>query len=548
MLLAFRQVRHIHIFIYFFYHNIGTGSTGRTEGMAMAQAQTQNPNSQARLTGNSVAATSYILAHNDPIAMAKRLMVDKAIRTKDQFENITAALEQKGFYQVHDSVLVKENERIFNRSAGAQSNFFVFVRNDPHTGKVSVEYYNPAIGPDADKLPTKEVVVVSDSRGADLTWADRIANRIAEVAAAKPDNVYFGCMHGHWGFVKDRALVPSIDDGLSHDYDVIRQMMLYHIDYDATGPHNHILPGLDYVTQMEKNVGIVKIPGFELTLPFAPGARNGPHHNIWMADMDTVNSVNDTILKQRSGNYPPFAPLGDPDTIIRQLRDFSMQGRLAIGVAHPAGNLDLPGVGLLNRIAEGDFELYRALEKTKSYAHAIGFFNQTNNNEVLKFTNPSEQEWALRIVNEHKMMKPALNSLCIAFALEMAKSGLWPYSDNDSHNSHPVNFKSQVDNLGQGHTRITFSEAFLKGRKEKPGAADVVRFISTVKSTDNSPDFGMVPYIHYDMRKGYASVVAPRLRPFLERAGDKVQDLASYIKRVPTLLHDIWDGAKSVLR
>jgi hypothetical protein len=486
---------------------------------------------------------------------------------------LTERLEGEGFGRVRNHSLLKPDEVVFNRgldgkgNESGKSNFFVFVRANKD-GTLEVHYSNPDYSASAATLDSDRVNVVRRISDAGERTIGGTVDEILAAAAKKPEGAYFSVMHGHWGSVDGKDLFKMhIDDGESPAWAVIRQMMLYNIDYDATGHHNHIdFDLLDRITGLEKSVGIVKIISCELTLPYrrvdkevevegADGQMvkrmakpNGPHLNLWFATREAAEGYNQAVLMNREDLYlPAFAPNMHPEGIIAANDELVRRGELVVGIAHPACDMNLPAVGLLNRVGAGDWSLQKALMFVKKHANAIGAYNLTlPDSQKIKFEGPDAREnrkYFRELVKKWGLgRKLYLNSVNLAFWHEMQEQyGKWGYADHDIHNYVPPGYNVYVRGLGRMFNVVT---PVVKpvGRKMNPkemaglmGGEEAGRWIK--------------PSIFYEiMMDGNNIVWQRRNETTWDRIKAWIAKMGERAKKIPVLWHDLWQRGIDILR
>ncbi|HQT45035.1 MAG TPA: hypothetical protein PLO51_03595, partial [Candidatus Micrarchaeota archaeon] len=124
---------------------------------------------------------------------------------------------------------------------------------------------------------------------------------------------------------------------------------------------------------------------------------------MWFSSIDdTVQYSREVLSKGRSGDYPPFAPLADPQVVLAINKQMSAEGRLAVGLPHIFANYKLPGIGLGNRVAMGDYSFGYMLDFVRENVHAIGAFNLDNPAaQRLKFKDPQVRHRFLEIAKEY---------------------------------------------------------------------------------------------------------------------------------------------------
>lgn len=191
-----------------------------------------------------------------------------------------------------ENVRFPQGLHIFNRNmSGGKSNFFVIAEYTRLRG-LRIMFSNP-LDPDMEgsvsanvgkfayddtgrngkQLKNEEVVINLSCRMRTAAgfekWADETVAFIRKISGYKAYNKYYAQTHGHFGYSRGRLLMDlRVDDGRAHEMNVILNMILAHVDFDATGPHNHhFRPLFRDIETLECAVGIVKVPAAEVTMP-----------------------------------------------------------------------------------------------------------------------------------------------------------------------------------------------------------------------------------------------------------------------------------------
>ncbi|MCM8830701.1 MAG: hypothetical protein NC918_00710 [Candidatus Omnitrophica bacterium] len=219
---------------------------------------------------------------------------------------------ENGFSLVNDK-FHKENELIYNRAINhdgtdnGKSNFFVFVKIKPLYCKIF--FFNPDYSQEAYFLKPNEIYQNIYLKNYTSQEINHTIKKIIHIANKKPNNSYFILLHSHVGYINGVNLLEKhLDDGQSDQLIIIRQLMLHHYDIDASGMHNNFIPSLFIQQQnMEKQVGIIKVPSIEITLPLNKRAANGPHEIAWFSSVKDAIDYHNYFFKERVGKYPPYA-------------------------------------------------------------------------------------------------------------------------------------------------------------------------------------------------------------------------------------------------
>ncbi|MCX6777842.1 MAG: hypothetical protein NT157_03060 [Candidatus Micrarchaeota archaeon] len=416
--------------------------------------------------------------------------------------NFANAMRANGFELVNDrdsehyrtykeqlDYLLEKNELLFKRREG--SNFFVFAKAEK--GQLLVHYSNPDSSEAAFSLKRKDVVRLR--RIASPRQITGVITGIIETAAKKPKDVWILETHAHWGYINLGGKLQEIrqDDGTSPDRDIIRNLIFYNRDLEATGFHCSLVAEyFEAIRLLERSVGMLKIAATELTMPIVQGLtfKNGPHHLLYFATDEVAGTIQKTILEPKSSRLPGEAP----DNVVyektlEQLRPYVERGEVAICVAHSAGAL--PGIlsifddskeeaerekkpyggrtsdcGVINSVASGALELKTVLAKVREMRMAIELYNLTVPHTLVEFIKEREKEktefWSM-IVGQRKkfrgpkdllpsMTQPALS---MAFGFEMAERyGSVLLFGSDKHSVHPMDYGTATGAGARGWNEV----------------------------------------------------------------------------------------------
>ncbi len=454
-------------------------------------------------------------------------------------------LAERGMHSVFNPFVANENEIILNRArACADSNFFVFLGFD--AVHALAFFTDPERGAKGRSLTKEELMRRSVSLANDKKpgeeWAAGVAAEALLVSEKKPRNTFYAIEHGHWGENKD------MDDGVSPRKDVIRQMMLWHYDIDATGYHNWIDSGaLADITLREKAVGIVKVPSLELTLPFGLGSLNDPHFNVWFAGKEIAEDFYQKFLRRRKiTRFPGMAPEVEKRAVLGYITKMRDEDEIAFGVAHPSCvvKAGVPlRMGILNLLTEktskGAPYSWRAIKGfIHKYADGVAAYNPTIDDYKLRFREKSVQKYFEdEVWNEVSLGIGKLNgeeaqgidgyndgvpgqvrenNVNMAIAKAMKKDyGKFPYFDHDTHNYAPFRFERAVSPLAYGRNTITFNDAAAFMELRKNGgltSSDFVKILRGKGYRGLPVEIGMDTFL--ELHKGRLRPVEARRSPF----------------------------------
>lgn len=454
-------------------------------------------------------------------------------------------LEERGIHSVYNPLVANENEIILNRArASPDSNFFVFLAFDSiHAMSFFTDPERGARGRclTKDELMRRSVSLAGDERPAE-EWAASIADEALAVSEKKPRNTFYSIVHGHWGENKD------MDDGVSSRKDVIRQMMLWHYDIDATGYHNWMdFRALCDITMRERDVGIVKVPSLELTMPFGLGSLNDPHFNIWFEGKETAADFYGKFLRHRKATkFPGMAPEVEKRAVLKYITEMRKRDEIAFGVAHPSCvvKAGVPlRMGILNLLTEktskGALYTWRAIKEfIRKYADGVAAYNPTLDDYKLRFREKAVQKYFEDEVwkgvsvgiggmngdetqgfdgyNDGIPGQMRENGVNMAMAKAMRKEyGKFIYFDHDTHNYAPFRFERAVSPLAYGRNTITFRDPAAFAELRKNGgltSADFIRILRKREYKGHNVALGMDTFL--ELHKGRLRPVDARRSPF----------------------------------
>lgn len=491
--------------------------------------------------------------HEFTVRFAEKLF-EAGFRVVNERE-IAEKLKAAGLWENGKALpVVKDDEFIFNRGIGSpKSNFFVFLKGDKDG--VTVFFGHPA-APKGAKLHEQDIRF--RFVGGDIEdCAERAAETVLRYARMKPDGEYRAVTHHHWGFVGATRLV---DDGVSRFEDSLRMMMRCHMDFDMSTPHNTLETKLDrqlmirlgirrdaikLLRIIEEGLGIVKVPGTELTMPIRREGPNGPHVCVWLAGGEAMGVFAEEILAKRDPvlrMQSLFTGMGFHE-MRKVLQKMMRLGMCAVGVAHPINynseSLPVLGVGLITASVNGGMGFLEAIEFARE-CQAIGCWNPTMSDAEIptrgkdwKGLRPRFVEW----MDEHNAaagqemfwVRHHPNSLNMVFAEHMQRVyGVGMMFDGDDHQTRPLRdsggkYNPGGDIMNMGHTRIVVGKEEMEklaaeGRKPRP--EEIVKWLVEKKAR-------MEAVVHLAQGAG-----APLIEPFRRRIPPEQQETARMLENL----------------
>ncbi|MDD5336994.1 MAG: hypothetical protein PHS02_00755 [Candidatus ainarchaeum sp.] len=418
-------------------------------------------------------------------------LYDEALEKNGRFLRLFYGIKSIFTNDGLDLVGFPKNWYVFNRNEnGEKSNFFVIVEYSKWHG-LRVMFTDP-LKVSEDGALLNRTKILRNLRYDAINpinfgkWADLAVKMIEEVASHKPEDHYFFQSHSHHGYSRGRLLMDLlVDDGRSRERDILANLVLSNMDFDATGPHNNFfLPLFRDMAALEKAVGIVKVPAVEVTMPIKLGDPNGPHVMMY-ATPSAMKIIQAKYLRKRNLDYPALAPLIAMEDFMGCLHSRFNFGEnrkeVAFAVAHPVCDPALPHrVGLLAAVMEGIITLEKAEEIISKFVQGVACFNPTNpvrksiptyipsHDDVLNMLEIGYEDAYQMALKEKERLEQldltlrawvlkwseklgflpyrTIDMLNMAFAYEMGKYGAVPLFDADSH--HHPRIKANRDTIG----------------------------------------------------------------------------------------------------
>ena len=388
-----------------------------------------------------------------------RSLQQRGIEKRDR---LIRELEPLGFKKIDDPRICNKGEVILNRGLDSpDSNFCVFIKTS-FFGRTKVFFTDPSKGEGGKALSKRELMRRFSSFRVSEAWVEKVKGDILNVQKAKDPNTRFVVAHGHWGENEGK------DDGVSSRRRIIREMLLWHYDIDATGYHNHIVSQhLRRIAELERICGILKVPSIELTLPRRnPDDSNGTHLNIYFRNMEAATSFYRMMVDRLVREFPGMAPVMERSKVLGRIEAMREKDDLALGVAHPYGETQLGAgmlrMGLLNELEAGE-SLQWVLDFVKNHADIVAIYNPTFSNKTVSFKGRLISEDFFRgIVVEYLGSSAKMTQSNITYAFSMYcrhTFGIRNYFDHDTHAYAGVPFYwRMVSPLAYGRLVIHFDE------------------------------------------------------------------------------------------
>jgi len=403
--------------------------------------------------------------------------------------------------------ILADNEIVFSLGKNkARSNFFVFMKQ--HENSIEIFYTNPRSDEVGLVFTSDELYIrrgINDGGANTGTAMRKILDEIREVAGGKYEEDFRIQTHFHARYLFDFGWRLA-DDGASNMADIIRAAMMTHMDGFNYTPHNSSNMEVHSVLNAVLGaVGMVYIPGTELTCTFARDGINGPHR-ILMFDGYERGSAGDIvrrrILSKRNGglemqSYFRGMDIDEMGAVIRELEDRKM---LFSGFAHPVNcntaSMPILIVGILSAVELGYLTLdqaIREIKRTGAIAALNDTLEDTDLGEIL--TNMELGSWLYSLISKQGLGKTITTHAAALAVGNWAEAvlGLGTFYESDTHTTAPMNdYAIPGDGFMKGFTRILLPRAEYRRmhvEERKPTAKELVKLLCEEKATMHAKVF-----------------------------------------------------------
>lgn len=369
---------------------------------------------------------------------------------------------------------------VFSRAIGpdgnptTKSNYNVLLLEGKDYLRVMMA--NPEESRSASQLGfDKLITTFKYSGGKDCeAFISNVVRAAAENSQLKSEKSYRIFLHNHLSEIGGTALNIANgmqDDGRSSDKAFLANLLLFNADVSVISCHNHFpSAGWTKFSNEASKYGISLVPAFEATLPLSKTILhnkdhpegvpnpNGPHVLLLFDSPELAVSFWKENFSKRTYEYAPCASQNVELLSIYDIIDRDYSGRIVRLIAHPACDIGLPDVGIVNRLAKGEISV-SDMKAIFSRSEGIGHFNAAVGTALLDFkayqkdvekcSHFSDGEKARRLANISeaegfinellirqglgKVLSP--NNINIAIAKEFtSKEGPIGFMDTDGHN------------------------------------------------------------------------------------------------------------------
>jgi len=330
--------------------------------------------------------------------------VAKKLNTSDALEVLNSALKEKGFFlagsayadrYAKDLKGLSDRELfVYNRginedgSFSGKSNYFVMVLRTE--GSLRVFMSNPDESNAATQFGFDKLIVrmkYTTGKNCD-TFVENVVKTTLKYSSLKPELSYRYFVHNHLSEIGGEMLnvVDNMrDDGRASDRAFLLNLLLYHADTGIVTCHNNFPEnGWGIFAEEALKYGIGTVPGFEATLPLtekdqrllppyndAPST-NGVHIGFLFNSRKLASSFWEKNFSNRADKYAPCASQGVELLKIYDLIDRVYAGMMVRLAFHPACDVELPDVGIVNRLAKGEIsvdEMIAILLRSQGIGH-----------------------------------------------------------------------------------------------------------------------------------------------------------------------------------
>ncbi|MEM4589698.1 MAG: hypothetical protein QXK21_00310 [Candidatus Micrarchaeia archaeon] len=343
-------------------------------------------------------------------------------------------LYKECWFFIEHKYILKNNLLVLNRSKGAESNFFIFVKAKSKN-ELDIFLSNPSKDKDIQRedLILHHSIKSSDNKDEIIKEIRKLIAKIKAYAEMKPLNEYWGNLHSHIGTINGERVW---DDGITEDENWFLQSMLWHHDFHALTSHNwtHNEERLKFIDKMCSSANIVFIPGWENTMTVKDRVKS-PHILVLCKNIQTAMKAKYEFLsKKLEGKEGVVTPVlvGVPGPYTKHLNYLkSLHDNLeaALIIAHPSSQN--AGIDILD---PSIFELIGEKETLKILFNFADGIEQFNFHEVKSgmTRNPTISKFIPRLEGQNK--HPLSHMVVNYFAGEHGKKiGLLTFANQDDH-------------------------------------------------------------------------------------------------------------------
>ena len=459
-------------------------------------------------------------------------------------------LYERGFYFIDDKYLLGEDLMILNRSDGADSNFFVFIRKKSKN-ELDIFFSNPYLNKDMSKGDQILHNIIDDNQ--------RVAEQIEDafkktmvMSHLKPTDQYWGAFHSHIGTINGEKVW---DDGTTDSRNWILQSMLWNHDFHALTSHNwtHNEERLNFMDQRCAAGNLVLIPAWENTTTISDRVRS-PHILVFCKDIPTAMKAKYEFLSKKIINNDPkkdeVTPVlsGVPGPIgqhLEYLRSLHINDEAALFIAHPSSSNS--GIDILDPSVIKEVGEMQAWDLLFEFADGIEQFNF----KELGTGSPSGD-----FINKIKHMM--VNDGYLAPATHMAinwyigelgkRNGLFVLANQDDHYQPPID-SSIFSDYSYGYNKITLTQAaldYFRKERRKPRPDEIVYGLihKKARKEDEENSFSIEPITFTEMDENGIKLFKSREMGKLDKVRLWLKSEPDYYWNIAKLQFKYWFSSK----
>ena len=455
------------------------------------------------------------------------------------FLSFSKKLYEEGYYFIADKYLTDMDLLILNRSKGAESNFFVFIKSKSKD-EIEVFFSNPLYDAKVKKEDLILRKIIKENKHMDLQF-DSVISLISEYSKIKPFNEYWGNLHSHIGTINGERVW---DDGITDSRNWLLQSMLWHHDFHALTSHNwtHNEERLEFLKSHCDAANITFIPGWENTTTIKDRIES-PHILVLCDSIETAIQAKYEFLSKKLENNKgeKVTPIlsGVPGPIekhLSYLKHLNISGKAALFIAHPSSQNK--GIDILDpelRKYISDIELYNILF---NFADGVEQFNfkelDSKGVKLLYIMRLIESDLGLKF-NE-------LNHMSINYYIgEIAKKkGLFVLANQDDHYQPDIE-SGLLSDYSYGYNKLTISIAtfeYFKKQNRKFDSSEFVnaiikkKFIFREENEEKIEDFSLSPV-------AAVSINHNNIELFDNRKSSKIEKIKMWMNSEPAYYWNI---------
>lgn len=460
-------------------------------------------------------------------------------------------LYKNGGYFVDHKYILKNNMLVFNRSKGAESNFFIFIKAIDKD-EIDIFFSNPS----KDKNVKREDLIlhhkIKESKDLNEILNNiRLAiEKIKVYSEMKDLNEYWGNLHSHIGTINGERVW---DDGISEDEDWFLQSMLWHHDFKTLTSHNwtHNEERLKFMDEMCSSANIVFIPGWENTTTIVDRVKS-PHILVLCKNIEVAMKAKYEFLSQKldeksiKGETVTPVLVGVPGPYskhLEYLKKLHDNLEAALIIAHPSSKD--PGIDILD---PDNFERLGEKETLKILFKFADGIEQFNFHEVKSgmARNRAIHNFIPRLEgnNKHPLSHMVVNWFAGMHGEEM---GLLAFANQDDH-YQPDMYSNLISEYSYGYNSLILKvETFkhFKSLGRKFNSEEFVYSLIKRKIPGSEEEIEIKPVVFLEFKeKEDIDFCESRKKTKLEEIKSWMSTKPAYYWNIAKLQFKYWFGSK----